>query len=168
LGVQYFLLPTLWFLIMVTVVSLVHARWMLTRLWLILGWCNWVFLVFNAHLVVSLWEDVHVLWGIVGLGSLILIAIPMVLWVIQHLLSTYQPVAGRFVKIISITALLASLAYVFPLLLWTQGTVPRYYMTAIFSLLLVACVLASCYAHFRSQLPDRYVTEKRKAKPKRE
>ncbi|MEO0596650.1 MAG: hypothetical protein AAF126_11105 [Chloroflexota bacterium] len=168
LGVQYFLLPTLWFLIMVTVVSLVHAQLLLTRLWLCLGWLNWVFLVINAHLVFSLWEDIHMLWGIVALGSLVFIAIPMVIWVAYHLLSSYQPVAGRFVKIISITALLASLAYAFPLLLWTQGTVPRYYMTAIFSLLLVACVLASCYAHFRSQLPERYVIEKRKAKPKHE
>lgn len=170
-AVHRFLLPTLWFLILVTTVTLIHAERLLTRLWLTIGWVHWVLLVIFAHKVLDIASgsgyygtegDIALIWGLSALMSLVIIAIPMTLWAL-FILATYY---GRAVKQISITVILASMAYLLPLALWTQGTIPRYYMASIFSLLLVGCVLWACYQQFKESLPAKYVPEKAKRKQK--
>ncbi|MEL6405028.1 MAG: hypothetical protein AAFR81_11725 [Chloroflexota bacterium] len=164
LHLHVYLLVTLWFLIFVTVMTMIHSQKIITKLWLWFGWWIWLFLIVMGHG----YGSTFIMWGLVALVSLIVIAIPMSLWALIIAGRHYGQHGGKLFLIAGTTSLLASMGYLFPLILWTRGTIPHYYMTAIFSLLLVACVLASCYAHFRSQLPARHMPEVRKAKPKRD
>lgn len=170
-AVHRFLLPTLWFLILVTTVTFIHAERVITRLWLTIGWMHWLVLVIFAHKVLDIASgsgysgaegDIALFWGLSALVSLIIIAIPMTLWSLLTLVSYY----GRTIKQIMITVILASMVYLLPLALWTQGTIPRYYMASLFSLLLVACVLWACYQQFKDTLPAKHIPEKAKRKQK--
>src|SRR5690606_386216 len=171
LATQKFLLPTLWFLILVTTITLIHSRRTLTQMWLALGWIHWILLVVIAHRVLGSWFDgyptnfnVGVFWIFSALFSLWFNAVPMSVWGLWNLLTRY----GRAVLPITVTVVLASLAYILPLLLWTQDTIPRYYVAAILSLLLTGCVLWASYTHYKDKLPARYEPEKSKRKPKEE
>ncbi len=168
LAVHRLILPTLWFLILVTTVTLIHSKMVLEYLWLALGWVSWIYLLLTSHRI----SEIAIIlepesyrafnWNLFALASLCFIAIPMVSSACYRLGKYYKQAA----KYILITAFLASLAYLLPLLLWTQGTIPRYYMAAIFSILLVACVLWACYQQFKDKLPAKHQPEKAKRKQK--
>lgn len=171
LVIHQYLLPTLWCLILVTTIVLIEATSLsqnvFRHFWVSIGWLHWALLVFTAHGVLDFRGAIGDLgltfvWGGSALLSLVLIAIPMMMWAIYYLFRHYI----RALTPIIIAIVLASLAYLLPLALWTQGTIPRYYMAAFFSVLLVACVLWACYQQFKDNLPAKHQLEKAKRKQK--
>jgi len=168
LSVQFFLLPTLWFLILVSTIALIHSRRLLTRIWLALGWASWVILVIMGHNIFDALDayapntNYAFLWGLQAFGSLVLIGIPMTLWALRLLARYYGKVSPKII----VTVLLTSGAYLLPFLMWSQGTIARYYLAAIFALMLTACVLAACYSRYKERLPMRHEPEKAKRKQK--
>ncbi|MGB7341046.1 MAG: hypothetical protein WBC91_19275 [Phototrophicaceae bacterium] len=171
---HYFLLPTLWFLVLVSVIVMIQGKRILTRLWLTIGWIHWAILVVTSHKVfetalgdnlgsTAAQVDNAMLWGASALLSAAMIAFPMVIWAGISLFK-YK----RAIVPIIVSAIVSSLAYALPIAMWTQGLIPRYRTAAIYAVILVACVLASCYVHYKDQLPAAYEVEKpkRKEKPK--
>lgn len=131
----------------------------------IMGWAGWLFLTllvspirlsvpsvvnFNLYLLVIL--------GTVSLG--LILGIPVILIALVELLKRYR----LAIVPLLITILLANTGYIFPYLLWLQGTIPRYLTATVFSLLLTGTVLYACYVYFKPKLPERYEPEKTKRK----
>lgn len=170
LALHYYLLPTLWFLVLVTTIVIIDSSWNLTKVWSIVGWIHWILLVISANSVTippDIFGSVQrsangFYWGLSALVSLFLIALPMVIWAISNLGTRYR---SAFLPIL-VSVILASAGYMLPLILWTQGLIPRYYVASIFSILLTGCVLWACYTHYRDKLPARYEPPKEKRKPK--
>jgi|GEM_PF-1468451 len=172
LDLHKYLLPTLCALILVTAITIIHTKQILTRIWLVVGWGNWCLLVIMAHsafrpqsarnLPPSIVPPAEqILWGIIAVSSLCFIGLPMTIWALEQL-TRYKSV----ILPLLMTILLASAGYMLPLLMWTQGLIPRYYVAAAFSLFLTGCVLWACYVHYKDKLPERYQPEKMKRKPK--
>ena len=161
--IHYLLLPTLMFLILVTTIAIIHARMWFTRSWLIAGWIHWIILVFSVTFDDAKIDHTYtvMIWGS-ALFSLVFIAIPMIIWALWNLIAHYRPA----IIPILVAVFLVSAGYLFPLILWTQGLIPRYYVASSFSILLTGCILWACYVHFKDKLPARYEPPKEKRKPK--
>jgi hypothetical protein len=156
LNFYFFLIPTLAFLILVTTIVFIHRS---MSSWVTFGWLAWFLLLFTSNLPGQSTNGL-LSWGLIALLSLFLIAVPMSLWALYHLLWHYRSA----ILPILISGTISCLGNFFPIFLWSQGTIPRYDVAVLFSISLTAAVLATCYAYFRPKLPNRFVAEKSKRK----
>lgn len=126
------------------------------------GWGLWVFLVLliSPVRIPPILFDLHALVTLVIMWAGIILGIPVTFIALIQLLKHYR---STIISLL-ITIVLASAGYIFPYLLWLQGTVPRYLTAAVFSLLLTGTILYACYVFFKPRLPERYEPEKQKHK----
>jgi hypothetical protein len=119
-----------------------------------IGWIGWLFLlwgfvqiyIYPSHLINS---------GFLALLLLAFIAIPVTIGTIWDLLRNFL----RYIPVIISVALITALLFLFPYVLWTQGTIPAYSTARGFALLLTACSLLGGGIYLRRILP--FVPDKR-------
>jgi hypothetical protein len=146
----YALAITLCFLVLTTTTAWIRriTRATMRVNWLGAGWIGWIFLIFEFNNAGSngLRFDVALL----ALAMLVFIALPLSLGAIWDVGRNFRQTTPH----ILIVSLLANAAFLFPFLLWTTGTVPRYTTAALFSVLMTGTVLYAAYVFYKPRLPQ--------------
>jgi hypothetical protein len=110
---------------------------------LFVGWAGWLVLTAIFLLPYHLGEDFSI--GLISLPLLIFIATPLSVWALRSLMRNFRHVLPN----ILLVSIGAALLYLFPFVLWTQGTIPSYRNAPIFSLILTMLGLVSGYFYLR-------------------
>jgi hypothetical protein len=139
---ELWLAGALGFLVATTAAVYIRRSWVLTTL-LFVGWAGWLVLTAIFLLPYHLGEDFSI--GLISLPLLIFIATPLSVWALRSLMRNFRHVLPN----ILLVSIGAALLYLFPFVLWTQGTIPSYRNALIFSLILTMLGLVSGYFYLR-------------------
>ena len=157
---EWWMACALIFLIITSSTAYIRQRLIqpLRRRALITGWLGWgtVFLGF-AYMHFGQIDQATGTTGINGLLCsgllslilLIFIAIPLSLDALWDIARNFRRQAGH----IFLSGLGVGMLYLFPLILWTQGTIPNYLTALIFSLILTLAGLFAAYKYLTRVLP---------------
>ncbi len=100
------------------------------------------------------------LLGLILLGIGLLLTIGALVDIVRNFRYVLPPILG--------TGLVTALLYLLPMILWTQGTIPRYTTAMLFSLFLTASAVTGGYFYLRGILPIRGPKNKPKKKKRGE
>ncbi len=127
---------------------------------LVIGWGGWIFLVI-ASLSAKLENGYEITVGLISLPLLLLIALPLSISAVWDIARNFRDVW----RPITVTAIGVGVLFLFPFILWSQGTIPRYVTASLFALLLTGAGLITGYKYLRPLLPI-VPHRKKKGKPK--
>jgi hypothetical protein len=141
----------------------------LKTLFLGIGWFGWLYLIWTfvpmyirqGYLPDTSWAYLPNLNISAWIAFLLLIftAIPVTIGTIWDLLKNFR----RYIPAIVGVGLITALLFLFPYVLWTQGTIPAYSTARGFALMLTGCSLLAAFTYLKRVLP--FIPNQNKKRP---